>query len=233
MKKLPDKSVDLVITSPPYNINLRIRGNKYCKRTRGEVGPCNKYETLHDSFSINAYYKIQKTAIMEFLRISKQVFYIIQPLTGNKEALFKLMGHYAEQIKEIIIWDKKHSEPAIMQNVLNSEYEFIIIFDSITARQRLFKNATFKRGCLNNIFRVGKSSERIKGHSATFPKELVSKIIFNFSKQGQIILDPFMGSGTTGVACKELGRDFIGIEIDENYFNIAKRRIDNTMESLF
>ena len=57
-------------------------------------------------------------------------------------------------------------------------------------------------------------------------------IIEKYSKKGDSILDPFMGSGTTGVACKELGRNFIGIEIEPKYFEIAKRRIDNTMESL-
>jgi len=50
---------------------------------------------------------------------------------------------------------------------------------------------------------------------------------------GDTILDPFMGSGTTGVAAKELGRSFIGIEIDENYFNIAKKRIDQAVQELF
>lgn len=166
------------------------------------------------------------------LRIAKQVFYIIQPLTGNKEALFKLIGHYAEQIKEIIVWDKKNAEPAIMRQVLNSEYEFIIVFDSATARQRLFENAQFGRGTLSNIFRQGKSSERIDGHAATFPKELVSKILLNFTAANSNILDPFMGSGTTGVACKELGRNFIGIEISPEYFKIAENRIKQTQEMM-
>ena len=52
-------------------------------------------------------------------------------------------------------------------------------------------------------------------------------LIENSSNKNDLVLDPFMGIGTTGIACKELNRDFIGIEIDENYFNIAKERIDN------
>ena len=57
-------------------------------------------------------------------------------------------------------------------------------------------------------------------------------ILEKYSENNQTILDPFMGSGTTGVACKELGRNFIGIEISEKYFKIAERRINNTMENL-
>lgn len=225
MQDMPNKSVDLVVTSPPYNINLRIRGNIYCKRTKGERGPCNKYNDFSDDIPIDDYYKNQKLSIKEIIRLSNQAFYIIQPITGNKEALFKLIGHYANQIKEIIVWDKKHSEPAIMHNVLNSEYEFIIVFDEVNARQRLFKNATFKRGCLSNIFRVGKSTQKIKEHSATFPLELVNKIIVAFTQKNDLILDPFLGSGTTAVACEKLGRKWIGIEISEKYCEIAAKRI--------
>jgi len=232
MKTIPDNSVDLVLTSPPYNINLRIRGNEYCRRSPNEQGPCNKYAEFKDSYSIGEYFNIQKLAISEMIRVSKQVFYIIQPLTGNKEALFRLIGNFSEQIKEIIIWDKKHAEPAIMRQVLNSEYEFIIVFDSTTARQRLFENAKFERGTLSNIFRQGHSTERINGHSATFPKDLVSKILINFTAVNSNILDPYMGSGTTGCACKELKRNFIGIEINEKYFKDAERKINNTMENL-
>ena len=58
-----------------------------------------------------------------------------------------------------------------------------------------------------------------------FPEQLAKDHILSWSNEGDIVLDPFMGSGTTGVACKNLDRDFIGIELDENYFNIAKERI--------
>ena len=70
-----------------------------------------------------------------------------------------------------------------------------------------------------------------KLHPTQKPVELLSILIKNSSKVGDIVLDPFMGSGSTGVACKELNRDFIGIELDEKYFNIAKERIDKSTES--
>lgn len=77
-----------------------------------------------------------------------------------------------------------------------------------------------------------KDSKDIREHPTQKPSELLRAILTDFSKQGELICDPFMGSGTTGVAAKELGRKFIGIEIEEKYYNIAKRRIQNTMENL-
>jgi len=69
-------------------------------------------------------------------------------------------------------------------------------------------------------------------HPSPKPLSCMKKLIDRISEKGQSVLDPFMGSGTTGVACKELGRNFIGIEISPEYFKIAKRRIDNTMGNL-
>jgi site-specific DNA-methyltransferase (adenine-specific)/modification methylase len=233
MRKLPDKCVDLTVTSPPYNINLRIRGDRYCKRSKNESGPCNKYQNLTDDMPIEDYFEFQRDTIREILRISKLCFYIIQPLTGNKEALFRLIGEFSKDIKEIIVWDKKNAEPAIMRGVMNSEFEFIIVFDSAFPRQRMFDNASFDRGTLSNLFRIGKSREKIDGHKATFPSELIKKILTNFSQEGATILDPFLGSGTTLVACKELNRNGIGIEISEKYCAIAKQRLKATTKSLF
>ena len=65
-------------------------------------------------------------------------------------------------------------------------------------------------------------------HPAIFPEQLAKDHILSWSNENDIVLDPFMGSCTTGVACKQLNRNFIGIEIDENYFEIAKKRIENT-----
>jgi site-specific DNA-methyltransferase (adenine-specific) len=75
--------------------------------------------------------------------------------------------------------------------------------------------------------------DEVRYHPTQKPKPLMGMIINDFSKAGDTILDPFMGSGTTGVACKELGRNFIGIEIEPKYFEIAKRRIDNTQVDMF
>ena len=66
------------------------------------------------------------------------------------------------------------------------------------------------------------------GHPAQYPEKLVERIILAGTNENDVVLDPFMGSGSTGVACKNLNRNFIGIEKDEKYFEIAKERIENT-----
>lgn len=226
MSRMPDNFVDLIVTSPPYNINLRIRGDKYCKRSKNESGPCNKYETFTDDLDIDSYYEFQETIILEMLRVSKQSFYIIQLITGNKEAIFKLIGRFCKEIKEFIIWDKTLAEPAIMNNVLNSEFEIILVFDKTTARQRMFDNGNFNRGTLSNIFRISKSEAGSEKHKATFPLKMPKTIIKYFSNEGQIIYDPFMGLGTTAIAAIDLKRQFIGSEISKEYCDLAKKRLE-------
>lgn len=79
-----------------------------------------------------------------------------------------------------------------------------------------------------NIFeyRTGSTKTGKIKHPAVFPLDLAKDQIMSWSNENDVVLDCFMGSGTTGVACKELNRNFIGIELDENYFNIAKERIN-------
>jgi site-specific DNA-methyltransferase (adenine-specific) len=76
------------------------------------------------------------------------------------------------------------------------------------------------------------ASRHLTNHPTEKPEKLLRRIISIGSKEGDTILDPFMGSGTTGVVAKQLGRNFIGIEIDQSYFEIASRRIENSTREL-
>lgn len=139
MKRIPDGSVDCVVTSPPYNFCLRVKGNKYIKRGKNEVKAglaINKYTNgLSDSLDMNSYFEWQCKCIDEMLRVcSGTVFYNIQMITGNKQALLKIMGRYSESIRDILIWDKKGAEPAVHAGCLNSEYEWIIAFENGTVK---------------------------------------------------------------------------------------------------
>ena len=80
------------------------------------------------------------------------------------------------------------------------------------------------------ISSINKKDKELYNHPTIKPLDLVEKFIINHSNEEDIVLDPFMGSGTTGVACKNLNRNFIGIELDEKYFEIAKRRIEEVKE---
>ena len=127
MKKIPDASVDVVITSPPYNMNLRIRKGEYCSRQIvKEIS--TKYEGFADNMPIDEYYKFHREVLGELLRISNLVFYNIQIVTGSKRAIFKMIGDLADNLKEIIIWDKGHGQPAMQEQVLNRRSELILVF---------------------------------------------------------------------------------------------------------
>ena len=222
MASLPDNHVDLVITSPPYNMNLRIRNGKYCSRqvTRDEFS--TKYNGFDDNLPIEEFYHQHKTILKELLRISPLIFYNISIVTGSKRAFFKLIGDFNEQLKEIIFWDEGHGQPAMHIGVLNRRTEMILVFDKYNAISREFKNAQFERGTLEDLWLIKRKKSKSKNHNATFPEELVTKIIENFSKEGDTIYDPFAGTGTTLRVADKLGRNSIGSEIIKEYFEIAK-----------
>ena len=112
LKNIKDNSVDLVITSPPYNMNLRIRNGKHCSRQIVKE-LSTKYEGFDDNLPMNDYFEFNKKVIDELLRVSPLIFYNVQFLTGNKSALFMLMGTFASQLKEVIIWDKVNSQSTL------------------------------------------------------------------------------------------------------------------------
>ena len=226
MKTLKDNSVDIVLTSPPYNMNLRIRNGKYCSRQIVKE-LSTKYESFDDNLPMDEYFEFNKNVLNECLRVSDLVFYNVQFLTGNKPALFRLMGYFHDKIKEFVIWDKVNAQPAIGSNVLNSQFEVLIILQNSKPESRAFASGQFDRGTLSNVWNIKRGKKIHKSHGAVFPIDLAEKVIGNFCKVGDVVLDPFMGTGTTGVACKTLQRKFIGIELDENYFNVASDRINS------
>jgi len=229
MKRIPAGSADLVFTSPPYNMNLRIRNGKFCSRQIvKEIS--TKYENLSDNLPMGDYFEFNKQVISECLRISDLVFYNVQFLTGNKSALFRLIGEFSDKLKEFIVWDKTVAQPAIGGGVMNSQFEVVLVFQNSAPESRAFKTAQFERGTLSNVWQIKRGRKIDKSHGAVFPLELAEKIIGNFSTEGSTVLDPFMGTGTTGVACANLNRNFIGIEMDEKYFSIAKNRISEILK---
>ncbi|MFW9602372.1 MAG: DNA-methyltransferase [Prevotella sp.] len=227
MKEIPDGSVDMILTSPPYNMNLRIRNGKYCSRQIVKE-LTTKYDAFDDNLPMDEYFEFNKNVLTECLRISDLVFYNVQFLTGNKPALFKLIGHFSDKMKEFIIWDKTTAQPAISNGVMNSQFEVILVLQNSAPESRKFKQATFERGTLSNLWRIPRERSVTKTHGATFPTELANKVITNFSEPHHIIFDPFSGTGTTGLVAKNLNRKFIGIELDDKYFEIAKNRILET-----
>lgn len=230
LKKMPDSSVDLVFTSPPYNMNLRIRNGKYCSRQIvKEIS--TKYQNFSDNLPMDEYFDFNKQVIEELIRVGGLVFYNVQFLTGNKVALFKLIGHFSEVLKEVIIWDKVNGQPAIQEGVLNSQYEVILVFDKKNAISRKFNDAQFERGTLSNVWNIKRGKKYSPNHGATFPEELAERVILNFTNENDVVLDSFSGLGTTAVAAIKTGRKYVGFEIDEEYWKLSQERISECTRS--
>ena len=214
LKILEDNSVDSCITSPPYNVGKNnMTENKY-----GEG----------DSMSQDEYSDWTKRVINELYRVTKNhIFYNIQMLSDNKRGLLKLLGDYSEKIKDIIIWNKRQVAPAIEPGVMNSKFELIIIFSKDSPEKRKFADANF-HATFNNVLE-GKSASNenlwADKHKAIFPLYLPYRIIENFTKEGDIVLDPFMGLGTTAIAARNLKRNYLGIELNPDYIKIAEDRL--------
>ena len=227
LKKMKDDSVDLVVTSPPYNMNLRIRNGKYCSRQIvKEIS--TKYTEFSDNLPIDEYNKLHTEVLRELLRVADLIFYNIQIVTGSKRSIFKMIGEFSDNLKEIIVWDKGNGQPAMQQQVLNRRTELILVFEKDYPISRQFRNrGQFKRGTLDDLWLI-KRGKSVGGenHGAVFPVELVSTICENFSKEGDVIYDPFMGTGTTAVVAKRLKRKFIGSEISQKYIDIAEERLE-------
>ena len=218
---------DYCITSPPYNMNLRIRDGKYVSRSpQGKNFDefSKKYDNYNDDLPMQEYCEFLDSVIGKLLKICKLTFFNIQAITGNKVALFQVLGKYAENLKDVIIWDKTYAQPAMHDNILNSQFEFIFIFDSEKPYNRAFDFANFSRGTESNVWRI--KTEQNLYNKASFPEELVSRILRDFTKESDTVFDPFSGSGTTGIVCSKMNRKFVGCELDKDMFEIAKKRIE-------
>lgn len=225
LNKIKDNSIDCVITSPPYNMNLRIRNGKYCSRQIIKEFS-TKYSNFNDNLPIDEYNKFHSKVLKELLRISKVVFYNIQIVTGSKRSIFKMIGDFNEQLKDIIVWNKGISQPAMHEQVLNKQTELILVFETDYPISRQFRYANFKRGTLSDIWNVKRENTINKNHSATFPLNLIRKILINFTNKNNIIYDPFMGTGTTAIVARKMKRKFIGSEIGKDYFDLIEKRLN-------
>jgi len=226
MATLEDNAFDLCITSPPYNMNLRVnqKGDGYCSRqVVKEIS--TKYQNYSDNLPMLEYQQFIESCIKELCRVSKVVFFNIQMITGNKPALFTAIGNLAPLLKETIIWDKCVAQPAINDGVLNSQFEFIFVFGGNPIARR-FENRNFSRGSESNIWKIPSNKTQTATHGAGFPLAIPEKILNLFAKNGCKVFDPFLGTGTSAIAAHYAGFDFVGCELDEDYYKAACKRFD-------
>ena len=188
---------DIVFTSPPYN---RKRNDKYK----------NYDDTIDDYFAFLVNF-------IESAQYNKYLFLNVQTNFYNKQDVYKLIGKYYNKIQQIFIWEKSNPMPVQGYSITNA-YEYFLVFGN----KALKSNYTYTKNILTTSVN---SSTTTKIHKAVMKQEVADWFIRNFTVDNDIVLDPFMGLGTTGISCKKYNRDFIGIEKNKQYYDIAMGRI--------
>lgn len=219
MKDIPDKSIDLVLTDPPYGVT-------------GLEWDNDKTEWMND-----------------ILRISKKDSAIV--VFGTQPFTSKIIYEYRKHFRYCWVWNKKIAgNPLIAKYQPLKIHEDIIVFSKKThSYYPIMIQGTMRKkgGGKSNLLSMQMSetvndnyyptsilefSNSKRGqHPTEKPVELIKYLVQTYSKENDLILDPFLGSGTTAVACKQLKRNFIGIEISEKYCEIARQRL--RQEQLF
>ena len=227
MKMIPDNSVDLIVTSPPYNIGIdydtwddSMEWSDYLKWCREWLSEC--YRVLKDDgrICINHYLNFQD----RWKKVSRFPLYDIQRIQeeiGFK--VHKLCLWEDTTRKKFTAWGSYRSASA---PYINTPYEGILISYKNQWKKKLKGESTkskelFMQG-VGGIWKLGTTRGKTK---ACFPENLPKMCIELLSYVGDTVLDPFMGSGTTAVACKKLNRQYIGFEISKEYCEIANKRI--------
>ena len=224
LQKLVEKKIqfDLILTDPPYIIS---RDSGYVNNAPDKKEYIAKYGKHKIDFG-----EWDK----EELKLDKlfPLFYSLLKPSGTLLWFYDIwkmqeIKNIAEQCKfkqaRLCQWVKNNPVPINSNlNYLSNAKEYFCTF---VKKSKPIFNSKYDKGIYSYPICHGK--ERLK-HPTQKPLKLIEELILKHSNENMIVLDPFMGSGTTGVACKNLNRKFIGVEIDENYFNIAEKRfLDN------
>lgn len=199
LKDFTDKSIDITFTSPPYN---RKRNDKYT----------NYNDTIKDYYL----FLVEATDLL-LAKTKRHVIINLQTNYYNRQDVYKFIGHYYNKIQNVIIWEKSNPLPANGYNITNAFEYFFILGDTAIKSNTTYTKNHITTSINNSITKI---------HKAVMKQEVADWFIEKFTKENDIVLDCFMGLGTTGLSCIKYNRDFIGIELDEEYFNIAKERIE-------
>ena len=237
IKKIPDKSFDLVFADPPYNLQI---GEKL---TRPDASKVNGVNDRWDQFnSFEHYDKFCKEWLIECKRILKDNGSIW--LIGSYHNIFRL-GYLLQNLNfwilNDIIWRKNNPMPNFKGTRFTNAHETLIWASKSKKSKYTFNYQSLK--CFNDdlqmrsdwLFPICSGKERLKQkgkkvHSTQKPEALLHRIILATTNKGDNIFDPFLGTGTTAVVAKKLGRNFCGIEKDKRYFKAASERINNTLK---
>lgn len=221
MKSMPNQSVDFILTDPPYNLSQYSTGNMQFDWRADINNDLAEWDKNFDPIS----------AKDEFLRILKP--------TGNIFAFcsYNLIGRWHEIFDplfdtfQFFVWHKTNPVPKFRKAGFLNSCELIVCMWN--------KGHTWnfgKQSEMHNYFEgpICMGRERVKNpkHPTQKPVRLLKHLINIATNEDDVVFDPFMGVGSTGVAAVEMGRKFIGVEIDEEYFKVAQKRLDEVQPDL-
>lgn len=222
LRAMPSDSIDICITSPPYNKN---------KRSRGWLVKDVKYSHFDDKMNEDDYQQWQIEVINEVYRITKpggHFFYNhkLRWFDGIMIHPYSWVMRSPWVIKQEIIWDR-----SIAANVRGWRFwqidERIYWLRKPSGRDLNGPELESRHAKMSSIWRIP-PAPRLDDHPAPFPIDIPTRIITSIYPEGKkIVLDPFMGTGTTAVASKLLGHHYIGIDISPDYVKFAEERIEN------
>lgn len=205
--------VNVVFTSPPYNDSAKTERDKEKMRHY-------KYSDIEYR---EDWLEWQIECIDEMMKVAdRMVMYNVQCILSNKNDVYKLIGHYADKIHHILVWYKPNAQPQPYEHRIGNSYEFVIIlkcknFDCLHINSPRYRNVIVKN--------INADHTYSKKHRALMSRDFAEEIIREFTFEGETILDPFMGLATTGIACVNQNRNFIGIELNKEYYDMAQERI--------
>ena len=201
MKRIPDNSINMILTDPPYGMSFRSNYRK------------NKYENIKNDKDLSWLPVFAE----ECYRVSKDnsahyVFCSFHHIDKFKQAFEK---HF--KVKNILTWVKNNTSMGDLKGDFAPKTEFILF---------LHKGRSLIRGKRDsNVLEYRRTGNKI--HPTQKPLDLTEFLITKFSDPGDIVLDPFIGSGTTAIACINTDRNYIGFELDKTYYEISLDRINS------
>ena len=199
MKELKDESVDCIITDPPYGENIGKMGFTNSAGIKTGVAKASDFGVVNWDTK-----RPSKEVIEEMVRVSKN-----QIIFGGN-----FMSDLLPPSRCWIIWDKRGAD-----KFTNDQADCELIYTSFDKPSRVIRHLW------SGMLQEDMKHKEIRYHPTQKPLKLMRKLIEMFTKENDIILDPFMGCGSTGIECQRLKRRFIGFELNKEYFEIASERI--------
>ena len=237
LKTIPNKTFDLVFADPPYNLQI---GKKLTRPDDSKVNGVNDKWDQFESFSdYDNFCKEWLTECKRVLSDNGSIWVI-----GSYHNIFRIGFHIQNigyWILNDVIWKKNNPMPNFKGTRFTNAHETLIWASKNKKSKYTFNYQSLK--CLNDDLQmrsdwtlpICNGSERIKKngkkiHSAQKPESLLHRILLASTNKGDFVFDPFLGTGTTAVVAKKLGRNYFGIEKENKYFKTAKQRLRKTLK---